>query len=231
MPRFTVLLPILVPIAFWAVCHNRKDRSLPEPPGYLFLAFLMGIGAAGISRGQYIALGWSGLRHDAGALAESDPLALLAYALLAIGPIEELAKMLPFVLLVIRFREFDEWIDGFVYASFIALGYAAAENWQYLPYLTPIEAAERGFASPVVHIAFVSVWAWWITAARLQHRNIAVAALAGLLLSASLHGLYDFFAISEPGNTLPGAAALVGGLWAWRLQAMRRLRRLEADQG
>jgi len=53
-----------------------------------------------------------GLRFDAGALAADDPVALLAYALLAIGPIEEIAKLLPFVLVVIRFKAFDERLDG-----------------------------------------------------------------------------------------------------------------------
>jgi RsiW-degrading membrane proteinase PrsW (M82 family) len=50
------------------------------------------------------------------------------------------------LLIVLRFRSFDEPFDGIIYASFIALCYATTENVQYLQYLTPIEAIARGFA-------------------------------------------------------------------------------------
>lgn len=39
---------------------------------------------------------------------------LLAYSLLAIGPIEELAKLVPFLIFVRRFRAFDEPLDGII---------------------------------------------------------------------------------------------------------------------
>ena len=61
-------------------------------------------------------------------LADTSLIGLLAYSLLAIGPIEEIAKILPFIFVVLRFPEFDEPIDGIIYASFIGLGYAAVEN-------------------------------------------------------------------------------------------------------
>lgn len=79
---------------------------------------------------------------------------MLAYAIFAIGPIEEFSKLLPFVVIVLRLKAFDEPMDGIIYASFIALGYAASENLYYLQFLTPWEAAARGFAGPVVHILF-----------------------------------------------------------------------------
>ena len=181
-----MLLPIMLPVLFWAAYHYYTDRHLPEPLAHLLLVFALGMLAAAISQGVYVALGWVGLRYDAGALADNSTLALLAYAMLVIGPVEELAKLLPFVLIVIRFREFDEPLDGFIYASFLALGYAAVENWQYLDYLTPVEAAARGFASPVVHIVFASVWAYWITQAHLQRRWLLAHVLSGFAIAAGV---------------------------------------------
>ena len=172
---------------------------------------------------MYMALGPIGLRFDALALADSNPLGLFAFALLAIGPIEELAKMLPFLLVVTRLKAFDEPLDGIVYASFIALGYAAVENYHYLDFLTGFEAFGRGFAGPVIHILFASIWAYRITRARLANRSILRPALFGLALSAALHGLYDFIVLRYPVSALPIAAALIAAIWIWRLRLMRRL--------
>ena len=48
---------------------------------------------------------------------------------------------------LVRFRDFDEPIDGLIYASFIGLGYAAVENIHYLDFLTPLESAARSFTA------------------------------------------------------------------------------------
>lgn len=223
MTRLLLFLPIILPALFWAVYHYHKDRHLPEPIGNLLLCFGLGMLAAGLSKAMYIALGPIGLRFDALALADSNPLGLFAFALLAIGPIEELAKMLPFLLVVMRLQAFDEPLDGIVYASFIALGYAAVENYHYLDFLTGFEAFGRGFAGPVIHILFASIWAYWITRARLANQSIIRPAFFGLLLSATLHGLYDFIVLRYPVSALPIAAAMIAAIWIWRLRLMRRL--------
>lgn len=224
MHQLLLILPVVLPALFWAAYHYYKDRHLPEPVGKLVATLVLGMLAAALSYGAYLALGVVGLRYDAYALADADRHALLAYAMLAIGPIEELSKMLPFVLVVRHFRAFDEPLDGIIYASFIALGYAAVENLQYLEYLGPAEALARGFASPVVHIVFASIWGHFIARAQLAGRAVWPAALAGLLIAASLHGIYDFVVILNARSSLPVAAAIIVSLWIWRLALMRRMR-------
>jgi len=223
MQKLALICPIVIPVIFWAVYHYHKDRHLPEPLGHLLLAFGLGMLAAGLSQAMYIGLEPLGLRFDAGALADSSVIALFSYAMLAIGPIEELSKLLFFVLVILRLKEFDEPLDGIIYASFIGLGYAAVENWQYLDYLTPTEAYARGFASPVIHILFASIWGYWIGCAFLEGRSIVIAAFAGLAVAAGLHGLYDFVVILNPDNSLPIAAAGIGAIWVWRLKLMHRM--------
>lgn len=223
MQQILLMLPVVLPVIFWAVYHYHKDRHLPEPPLNLMLCFGLGLLAAALSKLMYAGLEPLGLRFDAWALAADDPLALLAYSMLAIGPIEEFAKMLPFLVIVIRFSAFDEFLDGIVYASFIGLGYALAENLQYLDFLSPLEAAARGFAGPVVHILFASIWAYWISRARLSSLSVARAASLGFLIAAFLHGLYDFLVLLHPVAALPVAALLIVGIWIWRLRLMHRL--------
>lgn len=221
MRSFLMTLPVWVPVVFWAIYHYHKDRHLPEPPGHLLLAFVLGMLAAGLSQLMYISLG--PLRFDAGALADSNPLGLLAYALLAIGPIEETAKAIPFLIVILRLEELDEPLDGIIYASFIGLGYAAVENWQYLDYLTTQEAIARGFASPVVHILFASLWGHRIVAAKLNGQRMLPVAITWLAIASLLHGVYDFLVILNPVYALPTAALMIAALWVWRLRLMRRL--------
>lgn len=223
MQQLVMTLPIALPVLFWAAYHYHKDRHLPEPLGHLLLVFALGILAGGFSMLLYEGLGVIGLRYDAGELADHSPLGLFAYAMLAIGLIEEFAKLLPFLLVALRFKEFDEPLDGIIYASFIALGFATIENWQYLDYLTPTEALARGFASPVVHILFASIWGHWIGQAHLGGRSIAKATIASLAVAAGLHGLYDFVVILNPRNSMPIAALVIVAIWLWRLKLMRAM--------
>lgn len=222
MSHALLLLPVLLPVLFWAAYHYHKDRHLPEPVGRLALAFALGLLSAGISKALYIALGWASLRYDALALAHGNLPGLFAYSMLAIGPVEELAKLLPFLLLL-RLPELDEPIDGIIYASFIALGYAAVENLMYLQYLTPTEAMARGFAGPVVHMLFASIWGYTIGCAHLRGEPLLPALARGFLLAAGLHGLYDFIVLQQTLNALPLAALLVIGGWIWRLRLLRGL--------
>ena len=218
-----LILPVVLPVIFWAAYHYHKDRHLPEPLGNLLLSFGLGIVAAGLSKAMYLGLEPLGLRLDAVALAETNGPALLAYALLGIGPIEEMAKLLPFLIVVIRLKAFDEPLDGLIYASFIALGYAAVENYHYMNFLTGVEAAARGFAGPVIHILFASIWAHWITQAWLRRDSIVRPALYGFLLAAGLHGLYDFMVLRHPVSALPITAAMIVSIWIWRLRLMNRM--------
>ena len=216
-------LPIILPVVFWSIYHYHKDRHLPEPPVNLLLCFGFGVLAAGLSKALYIGLGPVGLRFDASLLADTSTLGLLAYSLLAIGPIEELAKFVPFLIFVRRFRAFDEPLDGIIYASFIALGYATVENLYYLDFLTPLEAAARGFAGPIVHILFASIWGFSIGCAHIAGRSVWFAAARGFAIAAGLHGLYDFAVLQISMNALPIAASIILAIWIWRLKLMRTL--------
>jgi RsiW-degrading membrane proteinase PrsW (M82 family) len=223
MNYLVILLPVILPVLFWAAYHLHVDRHLPEPAGHLVLAFLLGVGSYYLGMFMYFALGSVGLRYDAYLLAESSLTGLFAYSLLAIGLIEELAKMIPFLLIVLRFREFDEPIDGIIYGSFIALGFAAVENIHYLQFLSQTEAYARGFAGPVLHIVFASIWAYYIGRAYLFKKPLFSTILAALAFTAMLHGIYDFIVIGLPAPALPIAVFLIAGIWIWRLCLIRDL--------
>lgn len=112
-----MVLPILLPVTFWACYHYYKDRHLPEPISHLALAFGLGSGSYYLGILMYRALDLVNLRYDAYLLADTNLPGLFAYAVLVIGLIEESVKLVPFLLVVIRFGKFDEPLDGIIYAS------------------------------------------------------------------------------------------------------------------
>ena len=219
LPLYAVVLPLL----FWVAYHYYHDRHRPEPVVNLVLAIALG-GAASLLAGLgYRALGVAGLNADVSVLAGTDLFGLFIFSVLGIGLVEELAKMLPFVLIVIRFKDFDEPLDGVIYASFLALGFAMVENVYYLEYLTRGEAIARGFAGPVVHMAFASIWGHPLGIARLRGGNVARVALVWLGVSALIHGVYDFIVLAFSGVALAVASALIVVLWVWRLKLVWQL--------
>jgi RsiW-degrading membrane proteinase PrsW (M82 family) len=215
--------PLLLPIVFWAAYHYYKDRHLPEPLGNLFLAFLLGVASAYLAKLMYSALDLVGLRYDALQLANSSYPGVFAYAVFAIGIIEELAKLIPFWLVVLRLKAFDEPIDGIIYASFIALGFAVVENIQYLPFLTTTENIARGLAGPLVHIMFASIWGYHIGMAFLRKTSLLSTTVVAIAITALLHGVYDFVVLALPGPALPAAALLILAIWIWRMRLIRDL--------
>ena len=96
-----MVLPILLPVTFWACYHNYKDRHLPEPVSHLALAFGLGIGSYYLGILMYRALDLVNLRYDAYLLADTNLPGLFAYAVLVIGLIEESVKLVPFLLVII----------------------------------------------------------------------------------------------------------------------------------
>ncbi len=220
------LLPVILPMFFWAFYHHKKYHHLPEPRGHLLMALLLGAGSFFLGMIMYQALGLVNLRFDAYQLAEENLPALFAYSILVIGVVEELAKMIPFLLIVIHFSEFDEPIDGIIYASFIALGFAAVENVMYLDFVSSGEAWARGFASPVVHIVFASIWGYFIGRAHLCRKPIMLVVVASLAFTALLHGIYDYIVIALPPPALVSSALLILTIWLWRLRLIQDLHML-----
>lgn len=213
---------ILVPGAFWGAYHYYKDRHRPEPVALLLFALLLGVGAAYIGLGLYSLLDSIGFKSDAYSLMHDRNITgLFWYCIFVIGPIEELAKLIPFLLILIWLPHFDEPFDGVIYASFVALGFALHENLSYLPFMEGPEAVGRAFASPMVHILFASVWGYAYGYADEHNCHRGLATFLGFILSAVLHGFYDFFAIYISVWTHIAPPLVILALWMWRRWATR----------
>ena len=224
-----LVVPVLAPLAFWAAYHYYHDRHRPEPVLNLVICLGLGVAAAYLNQYMYLGLDALGLRYDAAHLAATNLPGLFAYAVLGIGLTEEVAKLLPFLLVVLHFDAFDEPMDGIVYGSFLALGFALIENLHYVQFLTATEAIARGFAGPLVHIVFASIWGYHIGRARLAGSGLLRATLLWLGVAAFVHGVYDFIVLGFSSTALVCAAAVIVAVWLWRLQLIRKLSAAAAE--
>ncbi|MCZ4410290.1 PrsW family intramembrane metalloprotease [Cryomorphaceae bacterium 1068] len=122
------------------------------------------------------------------------------YCVFGIGAVEELAKLLPFLLYYKFFkREVNEPIDFLLYGSASALGFAAFENVMYFNTHGASIIDIRAILSPMTHMFNTAIITYGIARYRFLYKRRNYLAIAGYFLLAALsHGFYDFWILFEP---------------------------------
>lgn len=220
MTFWIILSAIIAPVVFWICYFYYKDRFQPEPIRNLGLTYLLGFIAAFACFYFYRTLPLIGLPEDPSALMEIRGIRYFAYSLGVTGIIEEFFKFLPFLFIILKLKEFDEKIDGIIYASTIALGFASFENIGYLKYLEGFQLFGRAFASPLTHTVFSSIWGYTVGVAKIYKKSIFKASFIGLLLASFVHGIFNFLMTSS--FLRAGAALIILVFWLWRIKVMEK---------
>jgi RsiW-degrading membrane proteinase PrsW (M82 family) len=187
------LIPMIVSLA-WLVFVRRFDRARPEPWWLVLVTFA--IGAAMTIPAAYAESGLAALTPyldphvmSLGGQLIGLPSAILAYTI-AVGVVEEGVKLLGAWSLAGHRREFDEPVDGIVYACASALGFAAMENMRYFANarMAGTVVTARAFVSVPAHIFFSAIWGYAL-GRRLVAKKTSV--LGWFLLAAVAHGTFD----------------------------------------
>lgn len=189
------------------------------------LSYLMGFGAAFLCFKFFGLLPYAGIPADPSALLETDPLGFFFYCIGIVGGVEELFKFLPFLVVLKFFKDFDEEIDGIIYASILALGFASFENLHYLVLLEGFELFGRAVATPLTHTIFSSIWGYMVGVAFLRRTSLLKAAVSGLAISAVCHGIFDFLNLSAAYRVL--SALLILLIWIWQIRLIERIHKQE----
>ncbi|MDP3564709.1 MAG: PrsW family glutamic-type intramembrane protease [Methanoregula sp.] len=185
MDIWLILLIGLAPGLFWLWYFYRRDIYEPEPLSLVVKMFFLGMLAAGIAYlcENYVSTLMSGV----------------LFVAVAVPLIEESAKFGMVVFFVYNDREFDEPMDGIVYATATALGFATIENLVYLLYLESLSSlfvtgTIRAILSVPGHALFAVFWGYGLGIAKFRPpgKRLRVI-LAGFLLAIGVHGLFNYF--------------------------------------
>jgi len=196
----TIPVPIYIVLVLWI------DRYEAEPLWMLGTAFFWGAFIAtflafllNTASGTIIALLTNAQAGEAFASVISAPI------------VEETGKaLILFIFFFWRKDEFDGVVDGIVYASLAALGFAMSENILYYGKAAATGGGEaltatfilRGFFAPFSHPLFTSLTGIGLGLAR-QSTNIAIKVITpiiGLLMAILMHSLWNASAVFGGGG-------------------------------
>ncbi|MEG3055561.1 MAG: PrsW family intramembrane metalloprotease [Methanoculleus sp.] len=206
-----ILALALGPGVFWVWYFYHRDKFEPEPAALIIKIFLIG---ALITIPVAFIEGFFGLFIASPVIMG-----------VVIAPVvEEYGKFWVVRRFIYRDVEFDEPMDGIVYAASAALGLASFENVLYVfaayaasPSLALGTVAIRAIFSVPGHALFSSVWGYALGRAKFTAAQRRPAIIArGLALAMVLHGIFNFLLFSA--DTFAYATAifilvLIPGLW------------------
>ncbi len=201
-----ILFAALLPIAILGFFILRKDSKNPEPAGQLVKAFLFGALSVLVSFCISTPLQMLGLFvTEPSNLWEAFMLSFFGAAI----P-EEIAKLLMLLLFLKKCRDFNEKMDGIVYAVCVSLGFAALENIMYLfsyseAWLS-VGISRAIFAVPG-HFCFGVLMGYYFSLAKfypLSPRKNTTLILAAPIIA---HGIYDTIAFSS--DIMPAISGLI----------------------
>ena len=215
MINYLILFGIAVlPVIVLMIYIYRQDKYQKEPIKTLAKAFIGGMIA--IPLDILIVTGIDGVLGDT-FIANT----VFFTAFLEAGIPEEFSKFLIFMISIWRDKNFDEYFDGIVYASFIGLGFACVENIGYV--------FEYGFQTGVVrallsvpgHFLFGVVMGYFLSLAKFHPGKRSRLLLSGLLLSMLAHGLFDWLLMVASVLPIVGGIIYIVFLWGdiklWKL--------------
>lgn len=217
-----ILVLAFAPGILWLLYFYSRDRLEPEPRRLVLKVFLLGIAIA-----------------IPAAIAE----ALLAWAgsfllIVFVAPvIEEYGKYFVVSRSVYHSEEFDEPMDGIIYATTAALGFASIENVGYLFTVGAIDPTALGLTfwarallSVPGHALFSSMWGYalgWSLLIPDEHER-QVFIRKGIWLAIAFHGSFNLLALlSAEYGLVAGGLLLVFVMFAWRVVHRRIAATLE----
>jgi RsiW-degrading membrane proteinase PrsW (M82 family)/ribosomal protein L40E len=198
-----IFILAFAPGVFWLWLVYRRDKYRPEPRVLVVRTFLWGMVVAIPVAALESFLIWLA---DPGTFFSGTgafTLATAAYmSFVVAGLTEELGKFVVVRRTVYRDPYFDEPMDGLVYSSATALGFASLENLGYLLSFGWELILIRGPYSTLAHVLFAAMWGYPLGLSKIKEGGARRWIWFGLVGSMFAHGLFDFFLFT-------------GGIYSW----------------
>jgi RsiW-degrading membrane proteinase PrsW (M82 family) len=199
-------------VAMWLV--DRLDAKRPEPAGLRRL--VAGLGMAAVI--PAIILELLVQRSTASSIGSQLTYEGASFnSFVVAAAVEEACKIMVVYWVVWRRPEFDERMDGIVYACRAGLGFALVENVLYLLDEATLTGQLRVWIlRALLAVPGHALWTGMIgyCAARRRFDGVGLGLFGGYLLAVSFHGLYDLSLFVQHPMYLEGHEALARPLLA-----------------
>ena len=182
----TILLTIAVlPVILLMIFIYRQDKYEKEPLGLLALVFFGGMLA--------IPLDFLVISIIGAIIPPNDTVAYVAF--LQAGVPEELSKFIILMLIIWWNKNFNEYMDGIVYATFLGLGFALVENIGYV-----FDGEVGGFGTAFMramlsvpgHFLFAVIMGYFLSLAKFNPKSKILYLFLSFAVAALAHGLFDW---------------------------------------
>ena len=196
----------ILPVVLLMIFIYRKDKYQQEPIKSLIKAFIGGMIA--IPLDIIIVLG---INKVLGGTTLANTVFFSAF--LEAGIPEELSKFLIFMIFIWNDKNFDEYFDGIVYATFIGLGFACVENIEYVFNYGFQTGVVRALLSVPGHFLFGVVMGHFLSLAKFHPEKRGTYILTGVLLAMLAHGLFDWLLMVA--NVMPVIGGIIYIVFIW----------------
>ena len=188
-----LLLAILPPILI-AYYIYKKDKYEKEPRSLIIKSFLFG--CIGVIPAVFLELFAEDIFTNAVSTHEADyPIGLFLYVFFGIAFVEEAVKYFFLKQYLFKKADFNEPMDGIVYAVMISLGFATVENIGYVlnhPGQEMSVALIRMFTAIPLHAVCGVILGYFVGLAKFSE-NKRILLYKGLFFATLVHGLYNYF--------------------------------------
>ena len=204
----------ILPVILLMIFIYRQDKYEKEPIKTLAKAFIGGMLAIPL---DIIIV--TGIQQLAGESAITQTVFFNAF--LEAGIPEEFSKFLIFMIFIWRDKNFDEYFDGIIYATFIGLGFACVENIEYVFSYGFQTGIVRALLSVPGHFLFGVVMGYFLSMAKFHPEKRGTYLWSGLLLAMLAHGLFDWLLMVATVMPMVGGIIYLVFLWGdvklWKL--------------
>ncbi len=209
------------PSIYLAIVIYGKDKYDREPKMILLKAFLLG-GLSIIPAGSIELLLENVLHFENAGIWN-----VVLKAFVIAGLTEELCKFVMLRFHAYRLPEFNEPFDGIVYAVFVGLGFATAENVMYVLDGGWGVGVLRMFTAVPAHYAFAVIMGYYVGKAKFEPEKRMLNMTRGVFYATFIHGAYDFFLMQKD---TPALAILTIGVLIMAIRISKRsIAELQAD--
>lgn len=186
LSSFILLSIAILPVAGLLIFIYFQDKYQKEPIKSLLKAFFGGWLAVVMDIGLVTTINYS-----IGLLPLLSDTVFYDSFLTAAIP-EEMCKFLIFMIFIWRDKNFDEYFDGIVYATFISLGFACVENIEYVFMYGFGAGVSRALFAVPGHFLFGVLMGYFLSLAKFTPEKRKKYIFLGLLFAIIAHGLYDW---------------------------------------